>query len=145
MQNSKASGQSHKEMIKYSPLARLKSKDHIREHEVYVCLASEPISLASLASESFFSEVFLVFRTHFLGIDFFRNPFFGIIALGILLCRNPCFGIHFLESIFSDAFFRNPFFRIHIRHLGKMVVCPSCAQTVKISELIFSEPLIWVF
>ena len=35
MQNSKASSQFHKGSIKYSLLARLKSKDHIREHQVF--------------------------------------------------------------------------------------------------------------
>ena len=37
MQNSKASGQSHKGIINYSLLAKLKSKDHcdIKEHQVF--------------------------------------------------------------------------------------------------------------
>ena len=64
MQNSKASDQFHNGVINCSLLARPKSEDHIREHEVFgsVCFASEPHFFGVLASESIFQNLF------------FRNP-----------------------------------------------------------------------
>ena len=162
MQNSKESGQFYKGTINYSLLARLKSKDHIREPQIfgYVCFDSEHLFSKSIFLESLSSES-IFFRIHFFGIHFFGIHFFGF----------QFFGIHFLESIFSESilsesiffgihFFGIQFFGIHFRHQqkrektkkkkkkkknDKMVVCHFCVETVKISELIFSEPPILAF
>ena len=73
----------------YSLLARLKSNDHIRQHEVfgYVCFASEPISSVSMASESTLPNP--SFRNPCLRNPFFRNPF----------CRDPLFQNPFLSEL----------------------------------------------
>ena len=83
------SGQFQKEIMNYSLLARLKSKDHIREHEVfgYVCLASDSISSESLACEP------IVFGTHCLWNPCLRNPCF----------RNPSLAFFRIHSGSSES------------------------------------------
>ena len=118
MQNSKASSQFHKGMIKYSIPARQKIKRPHREHEeswlcAYVCFVSEAISLVSLASKS-------TFRDPFFQNPCLRSPFCGIHFLGIhvseslssepILSGSLSSKSNFLESLCSESIFSEPIF-----------------------------------
>ena len=149
MQSSKASGQSHKGIINYSLLARLKFKDHIREHEVFLVSSvlprspfiqypwllsplfgahfSEPQSSESILSKSRFKNPFLGMFWNPLFTDF---SFVGILSFQVSHFRNSC---------------PTPGQEREKWEFQKMVLCPFCVEKVKISEFILSEPPIWAF
>ena len=153
MQNSKASGQFHDGLINFSLLALLKSKGHIRGVSVMSVLPRNPF----LRHSWFLNPLFGI---HFFGIRIFGIHFFGIHFSESIFSEFIFFRMHFLsESIFSEFVFLDFFCRIsffsefifgtwaNTRKIKfrKMVVCPFCLETVKISDFIFSEPPILAF
>ena len=114
-----------------------------------LCLALEPISLASFLSESslggfiqkpLFQKLFLLepilSESIFSESHLFRNPFFRILCFW-----NASFGIHSLGAHFFSEFMFWSWAKMKI----SQSVCPFCVEMVKMSEFIFSEAPIWVF
>ena len=118
-----------------------KSKDHcdIREHQVFwFCLFCLGTHFFVISGFWFLNP--LLWNPLLFGILFCRNPFF----LESIFLGNPFFGIHFIGSVSRNSTW--PLCKNEKKwEFQKMVVCPFCVETVKISALIFSEPPIGAF